>query len=82
MLINSKADANLADDGGSLPLHWAAGYGFTEIVRQLIKATVDINTKSKTGNTALSVAVAAEVEQKKWLKFFWRMEQMQILRII
>lgn len=67
-LLTQKADANLADDGGSLPLHWAAGYGFTEIVRQLIKATVDINTKSKTGNTALSVAVAAEVEQKEMVE--------------
>jgi len=45
------------DPGGNTALMKSAGLGHTEIVKLLIKANADVNSKDKDGQTALSLAV-------------------------
>lgn len=65
-----KANANLADKDGMLPLHWAAKGGYKDIVNLLISndVTTDINAKANR-MTALEWAVKeGKVEVVKVLK--------------
>ena len=42
-LILKKIDVNSKDDDGRTPLHWAALYGHTDIVKELIEAGAELH---------------------------------------
>ena len=56
MLIDRGANSNIKGCEGNTALIWAAYNGHTEIVKALIVAGADINTKNDYGHTVLSVA--------------------------
>lgn len=63
VLIEAGVDANAKDKSGFAPLHYAARYNDLNVVRALIAAGADMNTKSdKNGATALHYAVVANNE--------------------
>lgn len=41
---------------GYTPLHWAACYGYMEVTRALLEAGADVNTRSASGETPLTLA--------------------------
>ena len=43
LLIMNGANVNLANEGGSTPLHWAAAFGLTEIAEILIANGANLN---------------------------------------
>ena len=55
--IEHKADSNIQNEGGYTALHWAAFWGYNEVVISLLKNGVtDLNIKNNIGYTALHVA--------------------------
>lgn len=52
-----KDDVNEKSFNGTTPLHLAALYGHTEIVKYLISAGADVNAKTDIGDTPLRSAV-------------------------
>jgi cytohesin len=48
-LLESGANANIADDAGTLPLHLAASRGFDEVARVLIPHTTNLNAITTAG---------------------------------
>ena len=56
VLISAGADVSAATETGDTPLHDAASYGKTDIVRVLISAGADVRAKDAHGNTPLHVA--------------------------
>jgi ankyrin repeat protein len=59
-MIEKGADVNARDDQyGITPLHTAAYYGRTEIVKLLLKKNVNINAKDKEGETPLIAALTS-----------------------
>ena len=58
----------LKDDGGSTPLHWAAGEGHVETVENLIEKSANVNTRDNNNETPLHFAYGLyEVLVKKGL---------------
>lgn len=55
-LIKRGADVNALDSHGKTPLHWAAGCGYIDCVKALVKAGADPNIKSKDDETAEQIA--------------------------
>jgi len=51
-LISKKAHINGVDKYYRSPLHWAAKYGFVEILKKLVEAGGDLDFKDKEGITA------------------------------
>jgi len=58
LILEAGSDPNAADKrgGGWTPLHWACWYGFTEIVRSLLKHGAGIEDKTVFGWTPLYFA--------------------------
>ena len=57
-LLAAGADKEKADNGGSIPLIWAATEGHVEIVRLLLAAGAHKNNVTSDGETALSLATS------------------------
>lgn len=55
LLMQKGAKINAQDNEGNTPLHWAVGYGLTEMVKLLIGNT-NINQKNNAGYTPLYLA--------------------------
>lgn len=55
---NKGITADVKDDHGHTPLHWATSNGHLEIVRYLIKKGATVDIKDDCGDTALHVAAA------------------------
>lgn len=58
-LIDAGADIHAADLSGKTPLHWAAQKASGEIVTELLKRSVAVNSRSNDGFTPLTRALAA-----------------------
>lgn len=56
LLIDNKADINLADKVGYTPLILASSAGHSNIVKILIKSNADVNISNSYGENALHVA--------------------------
>ena len=54
--LDAGADVNAKDDHQMTPLHWAAGFGHTDVVRLLIKKVADINAEDNKQWTPLHLA--------------------------
>lgn len=50
--------ANLTDEEGLLPVHWAADRGHLRIIEQLIKKGTDVNSQDEDGQTPLHYAAS------------------------
>ena len=57
LLVEAKADVNIADGDGDTALILAAENGYTDIVELLVGAGADVNKADKIGLTALMYAV-------------------------
>ena len=56
-LIKKGANVSAVGQNGRVPLHWAAQYGYFEIVEKLLATrAVDINILDNDGNNALHLA--------------------------
>ena len=63
-LIEHGADVNTTDEDGQTPLTYAARFGRTEIVKQLISKKVELSPVSKkTGQTPLTEAISGGHEE-------------------
>ncbi|MCY4042723.1 MAG: ankyrin repeat domain-containing protein, partial [Candidatus Dadabacteria bacterium] len=51
-----QSGVNARDENGDTPLHWAAGLGKTEAIRELLKAGADIEARNNEGRTVLMEA--------------------------
>jgi ankyrin repeat protein len=58
VLLDQKADANIADDRGITPLMYAAEIGSIEAMRLLIDRGADVNRQNAFGSTALMWSVS------------------------
>lgn len=67
-LLEGHADPNRAVNGGT-PLMWAAGYGYTPIVRLLLAHGADPRLRDLDGETAVDWAVAGMIDLDR-LTFF------------
>lgn len=56
MLIQHKADVNISDNNGTLPIHYAVMFNQYTIVEMLINADANINLIDNRGNSALDYA--------------------------
>ena len=58
VLLDAGADVRAADEDaiGRTPLHWAAGWSTSEVVRLLVERGAPLNVKTKKGDTPLSFA--------------------------
>lgn len=60
ILLAHGANANLANQSGSTPLHWAALNGHTRVAEALLAlAAIDVTLRDGKGQTAFTVAIAA-----------------------
>lgn len=61
-LLAHDADINGRDPDGQTPLHWAAivDAGTTSIIERLLRAGADVQATTKTGKTALALALEHE----------------------
>ncbi|PJD98113.1 MAG: hypothetical protein CK425_00010 [Parachlamydia sp.] len=68
-LLDNKADANISDDTGNLPLHYAAHTGCTDCIKLLFSnTTTGINVLGEGKMTPLSIAVKnGHADAVKWL---------------
>ena len=57
LLLNSNADANIADENGTTAMHYAVMFRNYEAVKLLIKANADVKLKDNRGQCALDYAV-------------------------
>lgn len=63
LLINNGANINIVSgDRGNTPVMDAAAEGYTEILTKLIRSGAELNLKSKSGQTALILAVGCKAE--------------------
>ena len=54
LLLRCGADSNLSDRGGRMPLHWASGHGFVDVVRVLVEeGEAKVEVADKEGWTPL-----------------------------
>lgn len=60
LLINNGANAQNCDIEGVCILHFAAQLGYIGLAKALIKSKVDINIRTKSGETALQIARKAK----------------------
>jgi ankyrin repeat protein len=64
LLLDRGADINARDnDTLATPLHHAASWGRTEVLKLLIDRGADLNLKNKAGQTPLRSAVANEQKE-------------------
>lgn len=56
LLLKADANVNAADNDGVTPLHWAAGYCFTEIAQTLLQAGASLTAMDNVGMTPLHQA--------------------------
>jgi ankyrin repeat protein len=61
VLLEGKANPNVPAGNGSTPIHFAAQFGYSEIVALLIDRGARVNTRGAGGNTALCFALESEV---------------------
>lgn len=59
-LVSNGANINVADKMGYTPLHLAAGYGRSDIVKILIDNGTNFKAKTERGETALDQAIAKD----------------------
>lgn len=69
LLVEKGADVNAGvvttnDFGGTTPLMYAAGWKSPQIVKLLVKHGADLKARNKAGDTALSLAMKAEVNDE------------------
>ena len=67
-LLDGHADPNRAVNGGT-PLMWAAGYGYTPIVRLLLARGADPRLRDLDGDTALDWAVTGMADIDRFTFF-------------
>jgi len=67
-LLDGHADPNRAVNGGT-PLMWAAGYGYTPIVRLLLSRGADPRIRDLDGDTAMDWAVAGMIDIDRFTFF-------------
>lgn len=67
-LLDGHADPNRAVNGGT-PLMWAAGYGYTPIVRLLLARGADPRLRDLDGETAVDYAVAGMIDIDRFTFF-------------
>ena len=67
-LLDGHADPNRAVNGGT-PLMWAAGYGYTPIVRLLLARGADPRIRDLDGETAVDYAVAGMIDLDRFTFF-------------
>lgn len=60
LLLNYRADSNIADWKGNLPLHLAAETGPLNVVRLLLDATADIGARNNAGLTPAELALGRQ----------------------
>jgi ankyrin repeat protein len=67
LLVERGADVNLAmnsdKNAGTTPLMFAAGYKSLPIVKLLVERDANINARNESGDTALSIAQKAEMNE-------------------
>lgn len=56
LLLDKKANPNVADQNGSTALHFSVIFSYEEIIELLMEAKADINLKDNRGNSALDYA--------------------------
>ena len=77
-LLDAHADPNRAVRGGT-PLMWAAGYGYTPIVRLLLAHGADPRMRDLDGETALDYAVAGMIDIDRFTFFSCQDETVRVL---
>ncbi len=59
-LVSKKANINLLDKYVRSPLHWAAKFGFVEILKRLVGAGGDIDAKDREGKSVRHIMTSWE----------------------
>lgn len=77
-LLDGHADPNRAIHGGT-PLMWAAGYGYTPIVRLLLARGADPRLRDLDGDTALDWAVTGMLDVDRFTFFSCQDETVRAL---
>ena len=55
-LLSMGAPFDLGDSSNNHPIHYAAGYGYKEIIDMLVQAGCNINAKNNWNYSALSIS--------------------------
>jgi len=63
MLLDSRANVNVAQEGGWTPLHQAAAHGQVQVLKDLLEHGADLNAKSADGQLPVDMALKGGHEE-------------------
>ena len=63
LIEEGKADVNIKDQYGITPLHYASYFGYSDLLKILIKTGAKVNARDENGNTPLHIVGSGEAAQ-------------------